>query len=174
MHCRVTSLSRPCNKRSPPCGHRIVVTCGRSRTSAGGARPESPGWRTGGSESPLNLRAPGGMRRTESFRMSPPGALQLPHLLSEGTGPFERASAGDGGCPATIGGRSRIPGHHPDGIRRPRRVDGLSRACYSDTPVGTAPQGPPAAEGDSPARPEQSFGTPGINTGSTGACPVAP
>src|SRR5580704_5703281 len=39
----------------------------------------------------------------------------------------------------------------PHSFGRPRRVDAPWRVCYRDIPVGTAPQGPPAAEGDSPA-----------------------
>ena len=70
--------------------------------------------------------------------------------FSEGTGPLGRASADHGGWPATIGAEAatRVK---PEVLGREKRVDALSHACYSDTPVGTAPQGPPAAEGDSPA-----------------------
>ena len=150
IHGRVTALSRRCNNGRASCRHRIVVTCGRSRTSAGGARPPKPWLATGGGGKPVEASSTGWHAEGQvASRMPPPVHCGL--ASSEGTGPFERASVGDGGCPATIGGRGRNPGHHPDGIRRPRRVDALSRACYSDTPVGTASQGPPAAEGDSPA-----------------------
>jgi hypothetical protein len=89
------------------------------------------------------------MREAQAASRMSPHVLR--RLLSEGTGPFERASVGVGGCPATIGGQAGARVATRDGIRRPERVDALSRACYSDIPVGTAPQGPPAAEGDSPA-----------------------
>jgi hypothetical protein len=122
-----------------------------SRASAGSARPPRP-WIGGreGSGKPVAHRAPGGMRKAGW----PPACH---HLVSceaccwrepDRSG---RASVGDGGWPATIGRSGHNPGQVPAVSGRGERVDALSRAWYSDTPVGTAPQGPPAAEGDSPA-----------------------
>ena len=147
--CGVTTLSRPCNNGGAPWGHRIVVTCGRSRKSAGGARPGSLVGGTRGGGKPVETSSTGWIAEGKVASASTPGALR--HLLFGGNRTVRAGIRRGRRMSRYDRYQSRIPGHHPDGFRRPRRVDALSRACYSDTPVGTAPQGPPAAEGDSPA-----------------------
>jgi hypothetical protein len=159
VHRGVTALSRPCNTAGATCRRRIVVTCGRSRASAGSARtPTTLIWRQGRERKARCASSTGWHAEGRVASRMPPlgvagrerrGCRQSACFL-EGTGPLGRASADCGGWPATIGAEAatRVK---PEVLGREKRVDGLSRACYSDTPVGTTPQGPPAAEGDSPA-----------------------
>ena len=104
----------------------------------------------------------------------PPRCTATPDLLSEGTGPFERASAGDGGCPATIGGGagSRVTTRMEFGAQ-----DALT-VCLAPATVTLPSERPPKAlrqlKETRRHRPEQSSSTPGTNTGWTGVCPVAP
>ena len=98
-----------------------VVTSGRSRSISGRRTP--PGGPVGdrvGSGKPVELRAPGGMRRARRlfachrFRC---GGARKPAL--EGTGPLERASAAVRRCPATIGGEAGARVTEPAESSRP-------------------------------------------------------
>ena len=125
-HRPVTAVQQRHVKMQPS----IVVTCGRSRASAGGARPSKRLiWRQVGGGKPVELRRTGGMRTA----CEPPHATNrcVGRPAAEGTGLLERASVGDGGCPATIGGERRVPATRPDGSRSAERVDARSRGLLS-------------------------------------------
>jgi hypothetical protein len=112
------------------------------------------------------------MREVQVASRMPPHVLR--RLLSEGTGPFERASVGDGGCPATIGDQAGA------GVTTPTEFDGLNALtlCHAPATVTFPSERPPKAlrqlKETRRHRSEQSFSTPGTNTGWTGVCPVAP
>ena len=67
------------------------VIRGRSRRSAGGARLPAAGWRPGGGGKPVELRAPGGIRRARvAHRMPPNGASRWPLVERAGVGGHPR------------------------------------------------------------------------------------
>ena len=96
------------------------VVRGRSRRSAGGARLPAAGWRPGGGGKPVELRAPGGMRRagwlTACHRTVRRGghcranrAVRAGHPRRLADVPLRSAASGSpGSCPETIWSRQRV------------------------------------------------------------------
>jgi hypothetical protein len=77
---------------------------------------EGPGWRQGGSGKPVELRAPGGMRRA----WRPPACHHLVWKRpGQGKRPLEQVSVVSGGCPATIDARGLGQGIGPSQLRPP-------------------------------------------------------
>jgi hypothetical protein len=90
-------------------------------------------------EGPLGVGRAGRVRPPGGPVGSRPGGLQRrgPIRVAGGVGRYSEARTGLGSVQALIASCECVDGH--------------TRNCYSDLPVGTASQGPPAVRGDSPA-----------------------